>query len=680
MSVSWKTNAANPQWNPQQTDYREALRELASFLDTITVQGVRTSDSRLQGSDDGTTYRSFFTGGAAVMDVRDFATGVGVGNVTKDTDALTAGIAAISCDSNGTNPRPGVLLLPASKTLYLEQTLNWYGNVGTGSSIIGWNGRSKGPDGATIQWRGPAKGTMLHLQGVNASLISNVCLNARPPSGTNLARFCLHAEWNRAANSGSSDIRVEQCAFTGFGYYGAGIVVGDFTKGTLTLTSLVGTFQVGEYIRDTSASGADGIATVETWNGTDTLLVSEVFGSSFTTGGTTILGMTSGATATVSSAAAVAGYSGNHQCSEVVVVQPLFQGTELLDDVHAGWAGWLEAGAANNKNYELHSPKFDGTRYGIDGGRSGYLKVTAMTGGNIGHNGKGWFGRFGPGNCLVSGGNFENGDVNCRSGVFNLTGGSLTVMEGDFTGERPDDGYMVKSSGAMTLIHTNLGADTGVANIQNGGNLRLFGARWRESFSGYLPVYDGSSNTIGLGGDADYSRGASSNVVAIGCTSNNGGNPISLPDLYMKPLSPAWNQLWDDGLTNRTVVRKGVLSSSCEVLTVTYSHAKTGSGTVQFASTPVKAIIRGIKIDVTQVFSGGLLSAVTMSVGNDSSATAYMAAKDVFTTATQFNNGYTPVDAPWAGGTLKAFFAFTGATVSALTQGSVTIYVLYEKL
>jgi hypothetical protein len=614
-----------------------------------------------------------------VYDVRDFGTGVGTGNSTQDTIALLAGIAAISCNPDGTSPKPGVLRLPAGKTLLLEQTLEWYGNVGTASTLIGWNGRSKGPDGATIEWRGPAKGKMLHLQGVNGSLISNICLNARPGTGgNNLARFCLHAEWNRAANIGSSDTRFEQCSYTGFGYYGAGVAAGDFAKSTLSLTGVTGTFQVGEYILDTTK---DGIATVETWNGTNTLGAMDLVGTSFTTPGTTIQGLTSGATATVASVATVAGYGGNHQFSEAVWVQPLFQGTELFDAVHAGWAGWLAAGSANNKNYELHSPKFDGTRYGIDGGTSGYLNVFAMTGGNIGASGKGWFGRFGPGNVEVYNGNFENGNASCKSGIFYLTGGSLTVHGGDYFGLNPPDNYAIKNSGVMTLVAPRFGADVGVANIQNTGSLLLLGVGWREALSGYLPIYDSSGNTVGLNGDADYSRGASNNVVAIGCTANNAGTSTTLPDLYMKALSPAWNQLWDNGLTaNYTIVRRGTLSCSDEARTVTYSNVKTvGTGKVQIATAPPKSKIRGIVLDLTQTFGGGSLSAVTMSVGTTSNHTKFMGATDVHTAIGQFESGVAIIPA-WDGtDEISLWFIFTGATITALTQGSVTIHVQMEK-
>lgn len=678
MSVSWKNSAANPQWNPQERDYREAFRELATYLDTITVTGIRTSDNRVQGSDDGSTYKTLLPG-ADVYDIRDLATNVMNGNSTNDTDAYLAAIALTSNASNGSGAKPGVINFPRG-TLSIEQGGTLYGSSSTAMAWRGVNGRSGGPDGTVIRWKGPAKGVMLHAYGLNSTLFEGICFYGRPASGTALARFCVWLDSNQVnGGSGSSDVKFRDCTFTSFGYYGCGVVVGDEIRATLTVSGAVGTFQVGELVLDQTT---DGVATVGTWNGSTSLYVKEMLGSSFTTPGTTIVGMTSGATATVTSVAIDANYPGSHQVSEAVFDHCHFLGTQIIgDNALSGWAGLAAFSAGNTKDFEVLSPRFDGTRYGVDGFGSGYLKVRGPAAGNIGHSEKGALCRVGPCNLEWGPGDFENGGASCRARIFDI--GQLctaTITQGEYFGLLPSDGYAIKNSGVTTMIGTKLGADSGTAKIQLGnGSLTLLGCSWREDFTGSLPVYDGSNNPIGGNGSADYSRGASNPLVALGCLANIGTTPRVLPNLFGTPLSPLRNQLWDNGITNNTVVQRGALSCSDEVRTLSFTNVKAQSGSNDIALTPGKAIIRGIVIDVTQVFSGGLLSAVTMSVGIDSDHTKYMAAKDVFTSATQFTS-LTPVLAPWTGDYLKAFFTFTGATSAALTQGSVTVYVLYEKL
>lgn len=643
----------------------------------------RMSDGRAQVSENGQPFKSVLRG-KDVWDIRDFATNVMNGNATQDTAALVAACAKISSDSNSANARPGTILFPRGNLL-LTTPLTIYGSAGSASSLIGTNGRSRGPDGTCITWAGGnSMSPMLHLLGMNASLIQGIAFNGFQDA-THLARFCVWAETNqRNGGAGSSGLKFQDCWFTGYGNLGAGLVIGDEVRTTLTVNTLVGSFIVGEQVLNSQ----DGIATVLIWDGATQLKIGQLMGNSFTTATVTLLGLTSGATATIASSSIDGAYLGNLQCSELVVDHCGFQGTEISDqtDKRAGWAGIATFGVGNNKNYTVINPVIDGMRYGIDTGigGSGFFHVEGASGSTIGHAGKGFFARFGGGQVTWDGGDFENGGTSCKGGVFYLAaGGSMTVNAGEFFGYPPTDQYMIKNAGILNMFGSHLGADTGNAQIQTDpaiGTLGLYGVGWRENFAGYLPIFDGSNNPLGLNGSADYARGATSNVIAENCLSNITGNAVILPDIYGRPISPLRNQLWDNGINAAVVVnRRGALSASCEVRTFDFNLVKSAGGTVEFADTPAKAVIRGVLIDVTTPFKGGALTAVVCRIGNDGSDNAYLADQDVWTAAGQFQS-FTPVVAPWAGGTLKAKFSPTTAAISALTQGSVTIYVFYEKL
>lgn len=614
-------------------------------------------------------------------DIRDFASNVMNNNATADTTALVAAAAFISSNSDSSSPRPGKVKFPRGN-LTLTTPLTIYGSSSTASCWEGVNGRSRGPDGTVIQWGGGnTMSPMLHLLGMNASLFKDFSFNALQDS-THAARFCIWSETNqRNGGAASSGMQFENIWYTGWGHLGAGHVFGDEVRSTLTLTGVSGNFVPGEFVIDNLS---DGVATVGTWDGSSSLYIQQLIGSSFTTVGSTITGVTSGATGTISVNTIDPAYQGNLEFSEARWVNCGFQGTQIVDitDIRAGWAGLAAFGGNNNKNYTVVNPVFDGSRYGIDTGiaGSGFFRCGGLTASDIGHNGAGWLMRFGGGQVSLDNPEFENGASNCRSGFLKTAASCVTtVIEGEMYGLLPADNYAIKNSGILNMFGTHLGADSGNAQIQTGGLLGLYGVGWRENFSGSLPLYDGSNNPLGLNGNADFSRNNDSHVIAQNCVANAAGNVVKLPDLYLVPLSPSRNQLNDNGITNNTVVQRGRLSCSDEIRTITFTNVKAQSGSNDIALTPAKAIIRGVVLDLTQVFLGGSIASVTMSVGIDTNHTKYLGAQDVFTATGQFTT-FTPALAPWAGDNLKAFFAFTGAAVSALTQGSVTIYILYEKL
>lgn len=664
---SWTTASQLAFWNPQERDMVDMFRELGA---TDLGGNVSPSDSRYKLANGVTVNLGL---NSKDYDIRDFGSGMYLGNDNADTAGLQAAVAAISNDALGTNSRPGRVIQPRG-TLLLNQTLNQYGNTGTASSWVGVNGRSKGPDGSTIQWVGADGGIMWNVQGCNAFEFRDICLWGQ--NGTNRARFGWWCQYNRTGNVPSSDVKFVNCQGTSFGHLGAPWLVGDEVRTTLTLTSVSGTFAVGEQVLDNTH---DGVGVVLSWNsGTGQLALGMVMGTSYTTPGTTVTGLTSGATGSVSSVAADGTYTGTGQFSEAVWEHPVCQGTELSDVVRGTWAAIAFMGSGNNKNFTIINPRVDGSRYAFDGASSGYLRVSGFAGGNVGHNGLGAVCRIGGIDLTWDTGDFENGASTCKARFFDLGAGSSSVIyAGEYFGLLPADGYAIKNSGQCTIIATKLGADTGTANIQNGGTLNLLGVGWRENIT-TVPVYDGSGNNLTSG---DYARSITTNYVsASACRANVTATSTALPDVQGQPLSPLWNQVFLNNSSNCTVVTNGRVGVSDPTFTVSYTQVQAGGGQINLGQTPDGAIVRGVKLKTTSTFGGGALSAVTVSVGTAGTPTYYMGATDVHTAVGVVNNGYVPKDAPEGGDYLKLYFAFTGATSAALTQGALTVIILYEKL
>ena len=91
-------------------------------------------------------------------------------------------------------------------------------------------------------------------------------------------------------------------------------------------------------------------------------------------------------------------------------------------------------------------------------------------------------------------------------------------------------------------------------------------------------------------------------------------------------------------------------------------------------------VVLGCLIDVTTLFSGGSVSAITAEVGIDSGDTdAMMTALDVFTgAATGKKTGYGVGPAGWYGGIQPSIlFSATGDNVVNLTAGDLTVTIYY---
>lgn len=111
-------------------------------------------------------------------------------------------------------------------------------------------------------------------------------------------------------------------------------------------------------------------------------------------------------------------------------------------------------------------------------------------------------------------------------------------------------------------------------------------------------------------------------------------------------------------------------------------------------TTPVNTRILRITANVTQVFTGGALSAMTVQCGNAAGGTQYLLAGSVFTAQTTLGDvqaeigagllsaTYADMGVPAAGVpaaiAISCRFACTGANCSAATQGSVTFNIEHE--
>lgn len=679
-------------WSP--VDANRILREIGdgaqAGVTLSTLVQARSADDVLQGYD-GDNLKSFLPG-ADTWDIRDFATGVAVGNSTKDTDALVAAAAQISSSVTSTNAQPGQIRFPRGELL-LEEQLTIYGGNSTASAWIGEQGRSKGYDGTTIRWAGGTHyGPMIHSLGMNGALFQDLTLVAN--YGGARARFCWWAESNqRNGGAGSSDCTWRDCTFADFGHMGVGMVCGDEVRAVVTMSGVTGTFQPGEFVLDVTD---DTIATVVSHVGA-ALSIKEVIGGGFSGGAISLLGLTSGATATGTGWVVDSDYQGNRQFSEGHWDHCLFTGSGIHSTIaNAGWAGWATFGANNNKNYTFDNPRIYGTRYFLDWGwGSGILTVDSAIGGVVGHAGKGAYLRASNGAIDWRNGEMENGEADYECRLFDLNNVTGRISGGEYTGILPSDNTAIKFNfGALTVENVRIKNDNGVPSkiTFGGGSLELRGVQWDEDFTGYLPIQDAiGGNELGTG---DYSRNNDFALVAEGCIANCYGGLGAirrLPDIRGQLVSPQRNQLWDDSISDVTVVRRGTLSRVVETRTVTYSQVIAAGGTVDFAKTRLKSIVHGIIADVTQTFRGGALSAVSVKVGDNNDDDIYLLPFSGYTATGQFglvsgDIGFTPhpfggVLQPWAAyRTLRATFTPTGAAISALTQGSVTFYVIYEVL
>lgn len=110
--------------------------------------------------------------------------------------------------------------------------------------------------------------------------------------------------------------------------------------------------------------------------------------------------------------------------------------------------------------------------------------------------------------------------------------------------------------------------------------------------------------------------------------------------------------------------------------------AAAGTSAHTLFSLTAQQVIRGVTIKHSTAFTGGSVSAMTVSVGSSTVTDYYCPALDIFATAsnTGFERDSGVGKATFAADNVTANFICTGANCSAATAGSVDIYVLVETL
>lgn len=632
--------------------------------------------------------RSMAVEGVEITDVRGYGTGVGEGDSDADTTALIAAAAASSASADGTNQKRLVVEFPPVQLLLEEALPKIYGSI---AGVLTWRGvngegrqNSGRNGGSVIRWAGSdTMEPMIHTLGLVDSTFEGLTIDAESATG-NRARYCWWAESaQREGGSISTNCKWLNNQFTGFGWMGAGFAAGDEVRGALMMTSVSGTFLPGELVLNTTYSA---IAVVVSHVGS-TLSVKEVLGN-FSTVGSSIFGIggpgvtASGATATTNGFTVDPNYQGNRQFSEAKWVNNAFNGTgnNGSSTKLAGWAGWQALGGFNNKNMYHGLSRFTGTRYGIDWVYgSGSMTVTWPIAGPCGHAGKGALFRFAGASVEVITPEFEGGDdTKCRF----YEGGNAQVefLGGDLTTPMPDDGFgFVHEFGLLRIVGTKLRTNLLPCNIAMGiGPCSLEGVAYFEDFTTNTNLYDTvGGNQVAVG---DYGRVTERSLKSEGCFANYAGGSGAirfLPDVNGRRVSPMPNQLLSDGVALGAKLNECFLSATHQTFRLTYSDVISASGNIPFSKTHAKGVIRGIRLDCTTTFRGGTISAMTLSIGHGSSATAYKTAEDVWTAVIDVLS-MTAAKCPVTSDYVYAKFTVSGGLLAALTQGVVDVTVYYE--
>lgn len=122
-------------------------------------------------------------------------------------------------------------------------------------------------------------------------------------------------------------------------------------------------------------------------------------------------------------------------------------------------------------------------------------------------------------------------------------------------------------------------------------------------------------------------------------------------------------------------------------VTKAYTDFATGALTndISIYTMPIKGYIHDVKIVPTTAFSGGTISAVTISVGKSGSLTKYAIATDVFTGNSTVSAIHTPLiglESTSGATDIRAAIVAVGVaqTLNNLSAGSVDIYLLVSTI
>lgn len=175
-------------------------------------------------------------------------------------------------------------------------------------------------------------------------------------------------------------------------------------------------------------------------------------------------------------------------------------------------------------------------------------------------------------------------------------------------------------------------------------------------------------------------------------SSSSAGVPIA--PSTVSPTSPQITAVSGTGLT---VNNAGELRRTVYKVTATFAAFSAAALTADatLGTIPAKSRLVGVIADVTTVFTGGAVSAASMTVGKTAGGAEYLASFNVFTaiitkgladadlgTAMTRAAAIQTGDLPsWsATTTLQARLTTVTANTNALTQGSVTFYFIFEAM
>lgn len=275
--------------------------------------------------------------------------------------------------------------------------------------------------------------------------------------------------------------------------------------------------------------------------------------------------------------------------------------------------------------------------------------------------------------------NLGNGQSALGSATINLAGGNVVTSGG--TG-----------IAANTTWHSSIASGSNAFTVDNNGARVDFG-------SGASDYASSDGTTVAFAGPvgiASTITGTTSAGNAVLTLDNSTGSQLAYASNYFKCDSVKC--VTNAGLgtpgggTGITATYSAAVRTFVHKVVITNAAMAAAATTdVTIHTTPVNTRIIRVTADVTQTFTGGALSAVTIQCGNSAGGNQYLLANSVFTaqntwgdaaaeigagllSATVADMGTSAAGVPGAI-TVQCRFTCTGANCSAATQGSVSVYV-----
>ncbi len=276
------------------------------------------------------------------------------------------------------------------------------------------------------------------------------------------------------------------------------------------------------------------------------------------------------------------------------------------------------------------------------------------------------------------------------TGIYTTSANSISItLGGTAWGSISSSGFAISSSSqGINLFDTWLYRD-GAANT-----LALRNSTSQQTFNIYNTYAAGNYEAMQLTGVA----GASVNITAI--TAGTGGDNL---DIVLTPagtgrLKDVSSQITAGTGTGLTVNDAGHLGKATYVVTVTYAGFSSASSLTAdhtIATLPAKTRLIAVYADVTTPFTGGTVSAATLTVGKSAGGVEYLAVCDVKTGAV--TKGLADADmgtemtraaqiqgsaiVNWTGTTtVSARITTVTDTTDHLAAGSVTFYLVTCRL